>query len=117
MILTGFTNPEILILLWIPGFLLLKPCISTIASTESIEVNPKTFHIRRFFCGIRVRHHQKSISVIDRIELDLSLEDESSITYAICQGEEKYPFGLALNRAEQLWLAREISNYLKQLKS
>ena len=28
--------------------------------------------------------------------------NESSVAYIIYKGEEKYPFGLALNRAEQL---------------
>jgi eukaryotic-like serine/threonine-protein kinase len=117
LLLAGVSNPGLLILLWIPGLLLLRPVISAIASIESIEINPKTFHIRRIFLGISVSHNQKPIAAIDRIELDLSLEDESSIAYFICKSEEKYPFGLALNRAEQLWLARELSSHLKKLKS
>ena len=73
--------------------------------------------LRRIFLGLSVSHRQKPIEAVDRIELDLSLEDESSIPYVICKGERKYPFGSALNRAEQVWLAREISNHLKKLKS
>ena len=115
--LIGLNNPITFLLFGIPGLLLLRSATAAITSRESIEIDSNAIHMRRTFLGVSVSHHQKPISIVDRVELDLSLEDESAVVYFICKGEGKYPFGLALSRVEQLWLAREISDHLKRLKS
>jgi len=99
---------------WITGLLLLKPAITAIACFEAVEINWKTFIYRISFLGFKIRQKTISTAAIDRVELDLSLEDDSSMLYVICTSDEKYPFGLELDRAEKMWLASEISSYLKR---
>lgn len=117
LVIAGIGSSGSPIILWVPGFLLLRPAILRLLGREYIEIDPKALHIRQTCLGISLSHYQRPLSGVDRVELDLSLKDETSVAYVMCKGGDKYSFGVALSRIEQLWLAREMSHQLKRLKS
>lgn len=117
LLLVGLGKDGSGLIILIFGLVLLRPMLSKLAVREQLKIDPQNLHVGQSFLGITIKHRHHPIKTIDRIELDLSLAGNDSRVYLICKGGEKYPFGLNLNRTEQLWLAREMSDFLKKLNS
>jgi serine/threonine protein kinase len=85
--------------------------------TEYVEINQRFLQVRQVILGITFHHFKKQITAVDKIAIELSLDDNSSVIYVGYEGEAIYRFGTILNREEQLWLATKLSSFLKQMRS
>ncbi|MBE9128989.1 MULTISPECIES: serine/threonine protein kinase [unclassified Coleofasciculus] len=84
-----------------------------------IEINPESFHIKRWILGLcywNVRGKLADINPITLSKLELPCIRKTIAVCSLKSYPRKYRLGIALTLSEQTWLVREITNFTARMR-